>query len=225
MKYNYLSIEEKKNIDEFFKVMKEKSWMGECGYPFISFIASLISANNITNIVQLGHFLGYSSIIIAMILRQSETKNSFISVDINPFHTEITDNFVKKFGLIDYVKTYTYSSTDESFVDICKNNRPNLIVIDSSHEYEQTIKELNIYYDMLQHGGFIILHDSSELAKRCDASGQGGVKRALEEFKEKNTEVSMININDYVSNKNTLEQNRTSYKDPSGICIIQKRAI
>jgi len=61
---------------------------------------------------------------------------------------------------------------------------PELIFLDSSHEYKQTLDELDAGTRFLAPGGLIVLHDTSEFAASFDVTQQGGVHRALGEWRE-----------------------------------------
>ena len=125
---------------------------------------------------------------------------------------DFTQKWVDKCDLNEYVRLYHNSSLDTSFIEAAGN--PNIVIIDSSHQYEQTLKELEVYYEKLKQGGFIFLHDSSEFAEQWDTTGQGGVRRAINEFKAQN----VININEMTG----LTQEEMTYRDGCGIAIIFK---
>ncbi|MEY2504751.1 MAG: hypothetical protein QOG27_1031, partial [Verrucomicrobiota bacterium] len=61
---------------------------------------------------------------------------------------------------------------------------PELIVLDSSHEYQATLDELDLWYPALAAGGLLILHDVSRFAVDFDVTKQGGVLRAFTEWRK-----------------------------------------
>jgi hypothetical protein len=57
-----------------------------------------------------------------------------------------------------------------------------MVFIDSSHQYEHTLKELKLWFGLLSPQGLMFLHDVSDFAKTFDSTGEGGVQRALDEW-------------------------------------------
>ena len=96
---------------------------------------------------------------------------------------------------------------------------PELIFIDSSHEYAGTLAELDLWYPELAPGGFIVLHDSSEFAASFDATKQGGVRRALHEWRQAHPEAETFSMN---HNVRAQETPGMIYQDFCGAGLIQK---
>lgn len=96
---------------------------------------------------------------------------------------------------------------------------PELVFLDSSHEYRQTLHEIEAWYPALAAGGFIVLHDTSEFAASFDVTGEGGVRRALQEWRESHPEVEVISLNHNVP---ALETPGMVYQDFCGVGLIQK---
>lgn len=226
MIYEVLTKEEKENMFFWGKEMDANKWTGQCGIPFMSLLLSLVDGSYRGKIVQLGHYRGYSTILTAMFLRKMNLKNSFISTDIKAEYTACTQRFISEFELDDYVDLKTLSSTNREFIKLVKDFGPQIVVIDSSHQYEQTKKELEIFYDLLLDGGLLFLHDTSVFAKQWDATEKGGVKRALDEFvdHQKIKEGQYININGFFGDGKTSAKNLEdlTYLDGCGCAIIQK---
>ena len=61
---------------------------------------------------------------------------------------------------------------------------PELIILDSSHEYQATLAELDLWYAALAPGGLLALHDVSRFAADFDVTQQGGVGRAFTEWRK-----------------------------------------
>ncbi len=66
-----------------------------------------------------------------------------------------------------------------------------LIFIDSSHEYDHTLKELGVYWDMLSTNGILVCHDTNltdKFTRKLDGTpnigwnNSNGVSRAIEDF-------------------------------------------
>jgi cephalosporin hydroxylase len=96
---------------------------------------------------------------------------------------------------------------------------PELIFLDSSHEYRQTLDEIEAWYPALAPGGLIVLHDTSEFAASFDVTKQGGVRRALREWRDSHPEVEVISLNHNIP---AMETPQMIYQDFCGVGLIQK---
>lgn len=221
--YSFLNDEEWSIVEEWFEESERMNLIGEAPVPFISFLLGLIMGNKIDRIVQLGTYAGFSSLMLGFMLRKMNVKNGFISFDIDHQSTEFAQKFIDYAGLNEYVNLQISDSTKIETIDLMyeyfNGKRPKLVIIDSSHQKEQTIKELNLWYEHLLKGGMMIFHDSSEFAMQWDATQKGGVKTALDEWCKYNTHVKFINI---YNEPDSLKDENYVYQDLNGIAIIQK---
>ena len=96
---------------------------------------------------------------------------------------------------------------------------PELTILDSSHEYESTVKELDLWYRALAPGGVLVLHDVSEFAAGFDVTAQGGVRRALAEWRERHPDAETFSLN---TGSRSMEEPRPLYKDACGVGLIHK---
>jgi predicted O-methyltransferase YrrM len=159
---------------------------GECGVPPLSMLQGLIMGNGLTRIVQLGHYVGYSTILISLMLRHMGNGGRLFSADIDPRATEFTQTWIERFDVADHVTLQVIDSSDPEAVAGAKaafgGLDPQLVFIDSSHAYRHTLAELDRWHPALQTWGFIVMHDASAFAGSFDGSGDGGVHRAIEEW-------------------------------------------
>lgn len=221
--FSFLTDDEWDIMEEWYEDTENKQLRGESNVPFMSILQGFIMGNALTNIVQLGHYAGYSALLLGFMLRKMGKRHSFITIDIDPFCCEYTQKWIEKAGLKEYVSVEFGNSCDPKMISKVKTffqGDPIVVIIDSSHQYEATIKELNMWYQNLQEDGFIFLHDISEFATTLDITKQGGVKKALDEWISGNLSAKLINI--YTENS---ECKISVYKDPCGIGIIQKSTI
>jgi len=229
--YSFLSNEEWRIIDKWYLETEQKKLIGECGVAILSVMLGFIMGNRITNILQLGHYAGYSTLLLGFMLRHPGGESKLVTLDVDEFCCKYTQGWVNRANLQRYVTVLHGSSTDDDIVHCVRrifNNRLELVFIDSSHEYGQPVKELDTWFKVLSEGGFIFLHDSSKLAASFDATNEGGVKRAIDEWYRQNPEVQMINISASIDTVENRKANSTArpeliYKDPCGLCIIQKQ--
>ena len=211
-------------IESWYKDTNNKKLIGESTVPIMSVMQGFIMGNCISNVVQLGHYSGYSTLLIGFMLRKMGKKNSFFTVDIDPFVSKYTQKWVDRAGLNDYINIQIGDSSEKIIVDHAKryfNGPINMVFIDSSHQYAHTLRELSLWYENLEKGGIIFMHDTSVLATQYDSTHCGGVKKAIEEWKMQNASVELINIcGELPLGK---EQAGLIYKDGCGLGIIQKK--
>lgn len=219
-----LNQEEKDILNDWFNDTERKNLIGEMGVPLMSLITGLVMGNGIRSILQLGHYAGFSTIVTGFLLRKMGGKRKIVSVDIDVEVTDYVQKWVDMAKLNEQVTLIKGSSTDIHVVnDVCSvlQGKPEVIVIDSSHQYKHTLKEISLWFEKLKDLGFLVLHDTSHFAQDWDKSNEGGgVLRALDEWKNKNPRVELININHRVTKETSA--NELVYQDGCGVGIIQK---
>jgi len=216
--YSFLDDNEWEIFDQWHKEIYLENWRGESAIPFMSLLQAFIMGNDIDSIVEFGCFAGFSTLLIGFMMKKMGHSHSFASIDITPAHCQFTKKWVNQANLSEFVKIYEGSSHDPHMVSKVLANlkqNPKLIIIDSSHQYQQTLNELNSWFEYLQPGGFFILHDSSIFASKFDNTGQGGVHKAFSEWVKNKENISSININ-------SGKLDNYIYLDDTGIGIIQK---
>lgn len=220
--YDFLNEEEWCVLSDWFTQTElEYASTGEAGIPPLSFIMGLVSGNAIDRIVQCGHYVGYSTLILGFLLRKMGKIHSLYSIDIDQNVTEFTQSWLDKAMLNDYVTLKIADSShaaEPSEAARYLNGSPQLVFIDSSHQYEHTLAELDLWYPEICPGGFIILHDSSKFAKNFDRNNGRGVINAIIDWTTKN-KVNYLNINGFVDGGSPGDY---PYLDGCGLAIIQK---
>jgi hypothetical protein len=98
--------------------------------------------------------------------------------------------------------------------------KPQLILVDSSHQYGHTLRELDLWVAQMPVGAIMALHDTSPFAQAWDPTGEGGVLRALEEWLPRHSEVVALILNRFT--KAGDDANALVYKDACGMGILQR---
>jgi predicted O-methyltransferase YrrM len=222
--YHLMKESERKLISEWYDETEAKRLIGECAPPLAAFLQGFIGGNAISRIVQLGHYAGYSTLMIGMILRKIG-KGRLFSVDHSPKNCKYTEKWVKKAALDDYVVLNCNDSAAThlpySAVEVL-GGEPELLIIDSAHTYSQTIRELDLWMPALKKNGFVLLHDASEAAKTYDIEN-GGVAGALNHWCKRNGyQYFVFNGGDATPGS---KHSDLVYRDGRGLGIIQKVSI
>ena len=195
---------------------------GELSVPAISMISALIGGNGISRIVQAGHYAGYSTLLLGFLLRAMGKRQALFSIDIDRPVTEYTQQWATRAGLDDIVRLAVSDSAAADAPTAAAaylGGAPQLVLIDSSHNYDHTLKELDLWYQAIIPGGMIVMHDASIFAQRFDAAGHGGVRRAALEWAKAHG-MQIWTLNGFVDGSQSVEQ--LTYRDGCGLGFLQK---
>ncbi|MGH8164834.1 MAG: class I SAM-dependent methyltransferase, partial [Rhodanobacteraceae bacterium] len=220
--YSDLTNDEWEVVRAWYEETDESGLIGECAVPLISFLHGLVMGNRITRIVQLGTCSGYSSLLLGFMLRRMNAPKGLFTLDINPELCALTQRWLERAGLTSFVKVVEGDSRDPKNLAAAKEHfdaAPEMILLDSSHEYRATLQELDLWYPALAVGGLFLLHDVSEFAAGFDATKEGGVARALAEWRERNPRAETLCLN---AESRSMELPSPLYKDACGLGIIHK---
>jgi predicted O-methyltransferase YrrM len=207
---------------EWYEETDASGRIGECAVPLISLLHGLIMGSRAERIVQLGTCSGYSTLLIGFMLRRMNARNGLFTLDCDPAMVAITARWLKRAQLEPFVRNAELDSTNLAAVEDAVRylgQPPELILLDSSHQYQATLVELDLWYPQLAPGGLLLLHDTSQFAARFDTTEAGGVRRAFNEWHAARPAAEAILLNE---NSATMEGPRPLYKDACGLAILHK---
>jgi len=220
--YSDLSDAEWALLDAWYKETDGSGPIGECALPLISFLHGVVMGNRASRIVQLGTCAGYSAILLGFMLRRMNASNGLFSLDIDAAICEVSRRWIARAALQEYVEITERNSLAPESPCAARDHfggNPELIIIDSSHEYEATLAELDMWYPELDVGGLIVLHDVSRFAETFDVTGGGAVRRAFDEWRAANPTVETFLFN---GEARSMDGPRPLYKDACGLGLIHK---
>ncbi len=221
--YAILEDEEFAHLAAWYEETEAKSMIGECAIPAIAWLTSFVSANNVSRIVQLGSYAGYSALLLGWTLRRMGKKHALVAVDIDPPSLDFTRGWLTRAGLDEHVKVVQADSSDPAIVAPIQDylgGAPQLVFIDSSHQYAHTIRELDLWYPHLAPAGIIAMHDASEYASTFDSTELGGVRRALEVWRAKSGAAAFRLAN----SPEILAKHAQVYLDGCGLGLVVRDA-
>jgi predicted O-methyltransferase YrrM len=207
-------------LREWFEETERAGACGEMSVPMASVLHAFVMGSGLRAIVQLGHFKGYSTLLLGFWLRRMRAERGLVSIDWNQKSTDDTRSWVERAGLEPYVTLLVGDSAAAEMPaasEAALGRRPRGVIIDSSHQYEHTVRELDLWWGALAPGGMMFLHDCSDFARQWDRTGQGGVRRALEEWLPRTPEASAMMLDG-----DPGEDEPSAYADRCGLCLIQK---
>jgi predicted O-methyltransferase YrrM len=220
--YSDLSETEWNTLREWYEETDRSGPIGECAVPLISILQGLVMGSRASRIVQLGTCSGYSALLLGWMLRRMEARQGLFSLDLDPASCEMSRRWIRRGGLLDFVEIAEGNSLDPQSPLAAKaylGGHPELIILDSSHEYQATLAELDLWYGALAPGGLLVLHDVSGFAADFDVTHQGGVGRAFIEWRKAHPEVETFCLN---GDARSMELPRPLYKDACGLGLIHK---
>ena len=209
-------------LREWYEETDRSGPIGECAVPLISILHGLVTGSRAGRIVQLGTCAGYSALLLGWMLRRMNVPRSLFSLDLDPASCEMSRRWIARGGLQEFVEIAEGNSLDPRSVLAAKEylgGDPELIILDSSHEYQATLAELDLWFAALAPGGLIALHDVSRFAVEFDVTRQGGVGRAFTEWRKAHPEVESFSLN---GDSRSMELPRPLYKDACGLGLIHK---
>ena len=221
--YQVLTDEEWALMERWYEETQAADSIGEINVPAMSMIQGLITGSGVRRIVQLGHYYGYSALLIGFWLRAMGNGGKLVSVDIDPKATAFTQSWIDRAGLSEFVALKLGDSAAPDAVDDSEaalGRMPQLIVLDSSHQYEHTLRELDRWVPRMERNTLMLLHDTSTYARGWDAGGHGGVQQALDDWLPKRRDVAYLNLNRQIGDPD--KPGDAVYQDGCGLGIIQK---
>jgi SAM-dependent methyltransferase len=221
--YSLLTEEEWKLLEDWYDETDARFQnTGECNVPAMSLLQGLIMGSGIGRVVQLGHFVGYSTLLLGFMMRRIGKHRSVFSIDISPEASEFTMGWIARAGLTEQVEILVSDSADSNAPKLARQylgGLPEVVFIDSSHGYAHTLAELDLWYPELKAGGLLLLHDVSDFAARFDPHGSGGVIKAAREWLQ-NRDIPAILLN--ADARPRVPGADLVYGDACGLGIIQK---
>ena len=163
------------------EIAETPEWAGMSNANILSLLHTLVVTCKLRKVVQLGTYVGVSSLVLGDAARKVDGR--LVTLDPDERVVNIARGYISKAGLNPFVTTIQKGSTDPEAIALLTADAPyDLIYIDSLHDYATTKEELPVYWPLLRPSGFLCMDDASELAADFDTKGQGGVHRAIREW-------------------------------------------
>lgn len=220
--YSDLNQAEWITLREWYEETDRDGPIGECVVPLISLLQGLVMGNRASRIVQLGTCAGYSALLLGWMLRRMNAMHGLFGLDLDPAMCDISRRWIARASLEDFVEIAQRNSLDPQSPIAAREylqGAPELILLDSSHEYQATLDELDLWYAALEPGGLLALHDVSTFAADFDVTHQGGVKRAFAEWRKAHPDAETFCLN---GDARTMDLPRPFYKDACGVGLVHK---
>lgn len=220
--YSDLSEQEWTILRDWYAETDRTGQIGEMVVPMISLLQGFILGSRAERIVQLGTHAGYSALLIGFMLRRMKARRGLFSLEIEPGLLAVARGWIERAELPEFVEMAERNSlAPESVAAACEylGGDPELVILDSSHEYRATLRELDLWYEGLAGGGVILLHDVSRFAQQFDVTHEGGVRRAFQEWRAAHPERETFLLN---GNERSMDLPRPFYKDACGLGLIHK---
>lgn len=220
--YSDLAADERELLRAWYAETERNEQIGECAVPLISLLQGFVLGSRAERIVQLGTHAGYSALLIGFMLRRAGAPHGLLALEIDPAMCVIARQWIARADLEAFVEIAELDSLDASAPSRAREylrGAPELILLDSSHEYAATVRELDLWYAALAPGGILLLHDVSRFAADFDVTGAGGVHRAFAEWRKANPEAETFSLN---GESRSMDGPRPLYKDACGLGLVHK---
>jgi predicted O-methyltransferase YrrM len=220
--YSDLSEDEWAIVSDWYAETTRSGQVGEVAVPLMSLLHGLVLGNRPERIVQLGTHAGYSALLLGFMLRRMNARHGLFTIDIDPELLAVARQWIARAELQEFVEIAERNSLDPEMPITAKNflgGDPELIVLDSSHEYAATLRELDLWFGALAPGGLLVVHDVSRFAQEFDVTRDGGVQRAFKEWRTAHPECETFLLN---ATEQSMDLPRPFYKDACGVGLIHK---
>ncbi len=149
-----------------FALAQTHAWNSE---PSVSeFLGELVCCQRARTVVELGCYVGWTSAHLALGLQAAGQNGKLWCLDYDSRFLEAARTNLQRLDLAGQVEFVQGLSLSPSVLAVLPKDI-NLLFIDTSHEYQDTLDEIEAYLPRLAPGGIIALHDSIS---------QNGVRRA-----------------------------------------------
>lgn len=220
--YATLTDDEWRVLEAWYAATSREKLIGECAVPLISLLQGIVMGSIVRRIVQLGTYAGYSALLLGFCLRKMNAPRALFALDIEESLCRYARSWIERAELESFVRIEHGSSLDAGSPGLARDylgGAPELVFIDASHEYGSTRAELALWYPELAPGGLVVLHDTSEFAVGFDVTREGGVRRALEEWRRDHPGVESMSLN---ADARSMGPPHAAYKDFCGVGLIRK---
>ncbi len=220
--YAWLADDEWSLIAEWYAETDRAGQVGEAAVPLLSLLHGLVMGNRAARIVQLGTHAGYSALLLGFMLRRMNAAHGLFTLDIDQQFCAIARGWIERASLSPFVEVAEGDSLDPGSPATARaylGGDAELIILDSSHEYGATLRELDLWYGALAPGGLLVVHDVSRFAQSFDVTNSGGVRRAFDEWRAANPSAETFLLNGAAR---SMDLPRPFYKDACGVGLIHK---
>ena len=210
-------------MHDWYATTAARDAIGEINVPAMSLLQGLVMGNGLRRIVQLGHFYGYSALLIGFWLRRWAAADALLGRHRrggHGFYQQWVDRRVcKRRGVprrgfrrpgVGDAALEAIGGAPEArhrrLVPPCTGTPCGARPLGRSPAA----------------GGLVLLHDVSVYAQSFDPAGAGGVRRALAEWVGHRDDVALLNLNGDLPE--SIDPNRPTYKDGCGMGILQRVA-
>ncbi len=172
--------------DTLRQITEDVGFPGATDPSALSFLATYIRMRQPASVLELGTHIGLSTVVLADVLSGNARPARLITVDPAQDTMAKAQAFVRRAGLEASVEFISGRSIDGGVVARLEKVGPfELIYVDSSHSYRETLEELQTLWNSPQltsSATCMCFHDAGRDAAAYDPRGEGGVRRALDEW-------------------------------------------
>lgn len=141
--------------------------------PSVSrFLAQLVFHARPRTVVELGCFVGWTSVHLALALQARGPDGRLFCVDYQQDYLDVTRGNLARHQAAGCAQFVRGMSLDAAVLAALPA-RPDIVFLDTSHEYPDTLHEIAAYLPRLAPGGFLVIHDTVSIP---------GSRRSLVEF-------------------------------------------
>ena len=222
--YAGLSEDEWAVMEGWFAETTRVGRIAEINVPAMSFATGLVAGNGVRRIVQLGHYYGYSALLVGFTLRaMGDGRPGLVTVDVDPAATAFTRAWVGAAESPSSTATTPSRPAAPATAERCERalgGAPELLLVDSSHAYGHTLRELDLWAARLPPGARRPHPSGRTAARRRWRRAAGRSRRAIAEWLPRHPGWEGMTLNGHVAPG--ADGDALVYKDACGLGILQR---
>lgn len=164
-------------------------------------------------VLEVGTHIGSCSLVIGAALRVNGY-GKLLTLEPQAHYQTMARENIEKAGLSDGVEIVSHFSYEEACKTRLAAQGPfELIFVDGSHDYDDTLHDIELCAALLHDNGCIILHDTGKDGPGMDSTGKGGARQALYDFTQRRPDMK------------TIFYEYPMWLDPRGAAIVCKQRL
>ena len=191
------------------RMAKDPESSGESSWGTRNLLYALTISLRPQYVLEIGAHIGSASVAIASGLQRNRF-GKLISLEPAEHYFNLASKYISCAKLEKFVEFRKTFSTDP-ILDQEFENKFQLIFLDANHSYSHAYRDLELAFKWLEKNGILVLDDVGlQMANMQCEENRGGVRQALLDFVQKNSEVEYLIIEHPI------------WLNPCGIAILTK---
>jgi len=173
----------KTRSDALIPMLYDSEIIGATDADSLSLVAMRCLFPDCQRVLQLGTYIGFSAVVLADILAQHKLPGLLVTVDNSEVHLQKAQHFLEVADLLSRVVILKGDDLSSQIREQTALYGPfDLVYVDTLHTHDHTLDILETYVAQAPPQTVFFFHDAGIKQIALDATGKGGVRRALQDW-------------------------------------------